>query len=315
MVVPGVVVGVGDLRPHHLDDARAGLDEPPGEEEALPEGVAAVAVADFDRLLVEREGLPGPPGDHEVQRPLVVFIELVVGDRLVDLRHRLVDERPQPGPALEPLGENVGAELEIVDADPAHLLHVHVIAVGEERVGVEVAAEEPGRSPLADDVALLERPRQHHERQHRLGRGLQADDVGAEVGEVFGVGRFELPRRAHLVGRVAGHHLVDGGGVVEEAVGGVAHRADHREAVVAVGQQRQILGVLNAGELRGDVLEDTADVVGHVLLRIPQVEMARAPLEVDHDHALGLPPARGRRPRRSPGRLVGPGLEAEEVRQ
>ena len=53
--------------------------------------------------------------------------------------------------------------------------------------------------------------------------GLSRMMLRAEVGEVLRAGRLELARRADLVGRVAGHHLVDGGRVVEQAVGRVAH--------------------------------------------------------------------------------------------
>ena len=70
---------------------------------------------------------------------------------------------------------------------------------------------------------------------------LQPDDLRAEVREVLGAGRLELARRADLVGRVAGHHLVDGGGVVEQAVGRVAHRADEGELVGDLGELRQQL--------------------------------------------------------------------------
>src|SRR5260221_13806762 len=40
---------------------------------------------------------------------------------------------------------------------------------------------------------------------------LQADDVGAVIREILGIGRLELARGADLVGGVAGHHLVDRG--------------------------------------------------------------------------------------------------------
>ena len=42
VVVPGVVVGIGDLGPDYLDDSRAGLDQAAGQQAALAEGVAAV---------------------------------------------------------------------------------------------------------------------------------------------------------------------------------------------------------------------------------------------------------------------------------
>ena len=114
----------------------------------------------------------------------------------------------------------------------------------------------------------------------------------AEVGEVLRAGRLELARRADLVGRVAGHHLVDRGRVVEQPVRRVAHRADHRELV---GDLRRACGRISVTWMPGILvaigLNDAADVVRHVFLGVPQVEMARAALEVDHDDALGLAPA------------------------
>ncbi len=52
-----------------------------------------------------------------------------------------------------------------------------------------------------------------------------------KFGKSFGRRRLELAGRADLVGRVAGVHLVDGGRVVEQADGRVAHRADQRDLV------------------------------------------------------------------------------------
>ena len=104
-----------------------------------------------------------------LKRPVVVFVELEVGDGLVDVLHAGVQGVAKLGPALEPHGEDLGPELQVVDLDPVHLGHVHVVAVGVKRVRVIRFAQEAGRAALADDVALLQRPRQHHERQHRHG--------------------------------------------------------------------------------------------------------------------------------------------------
>src|SRR5205814_2158944 len=45
MHIPGMIVGIGDLGPVDLHDAGAGLDKAAGQEEALAEGVFAVALA------------------------------------------------------------------------------------------------------------------------------------------------------------------------------------------------------------------------------------------------------------------------------
>ena len=54
----------------------------------------------------------------------------------------------------------------------------------------------------------------------------------------------------------------------------------------------KILGELDPGQLCTDRLELALDVVWNVFLRIPEVEMARAALQVNHDDAFGLAPSR-----------------------
>ena len=108
------------------------------------------------------------------------------------------------------------------------------------------------------------------------------------VGKSLRRRRFELTGRADLVGCVAGEHLVDRGRVIEQADRRVAHRAEHRHLVGHLGQLRQQLRELETLGFGVDGLEDAADVVGHIVLGIPQIEMARSALEIDEDHALGL---------------------------
>src|SRR5262249_41900748 len=58
-----------------------------------------------------------------------------------------------------------------------------------------------------------------------------------------------------------------------------------------LGELGQDLGDVDARGLGWDGLENAADLVGHVVLGVPEVEMAGASLEIDHDDALGLAPA------------------------
>jgi len=76
--------------------------------------------------------------------------------------------------------------------------------------------------------------------------------------------------------------------VVEQADRRIAHRADHRELFVHLGQLRQQFGELDAGQLGVDGLEDALDLVRHAVLGVPQIEVAGTTLEVDEDDALGL---------------------------
>ena len=45
--------------------------------------------------------------------------------------------------------------MEILDLDPVHLRHIHVVAFGVKRVGIVRLTEEAGCSTLADDSAFL----------------------------------------------------------------------------------------------------------------------------------------------------------------
>ncbi len=289
--IPGVVVAVGDFRPDHFDDARAGFDQAAGEEAALAERVAAVAVANFVGLIAERERFAGLAGRDEAEGRVVVFVEVVLGDGLVDFGHALVDHVAEAGAAIEPRFAHFGPQREVIDLDAVELVHVHVVARGEQVVRVVRAAEKAGGARLVDDIALLQRPRQHDERQHRRRRRLEADDVAAKVRKVFRRRRLKLAGGADFVGRVAGVNLIDRGGVVEEADRRVAHRADERELVgdlIDLGEQ---FGHVHAGRLGRDALENAADVVGHIVFGIPQVEVARSALQINQDHAFRAAPA------------------------
>ena len=222
MHVPRVIVGVRDFGPDDLDHAGAGLDEAAGEEERLAEGIHAVAGAHLVVLAVDGEGVARLAAGDEVEGLAVVFVEVVIGDGLVDVGHRFLNGLAEGGAALEALGVDLGPQVEVIDMDAVHLGHVEVVAIGEERVGIEGFAEEAGGAALADDVGFLQRAREHHEGEHRLGGWLEADDVRAEIRVILRTRGFELAGGRDLVGRVAGHDLVDRGGVVEEPVGRVA---------------------------------------------------------------------------------------------
>src|SRR3954470_8109439 len=53
----GIWIAVGNGRPVHLDEASAGFNQTPGEETALPEGMAAVTVSDFIVFFGQIEGV------------------------------------------------------------------------------------------------------------------------------------------------------------------------------------------------------------------------------------------------------------------
>ncbi len=237
------------------------------------------------------------------------------GDRGVDLPHSVQHAASQVRPATQPGREHVVRQLEIVHLQTRHLLHVHIVAGRVQRIGVERFPQEPGGPALAHHVALLKRPREHHEGQHRLRGGPQADEVRTEVWKVFRARRLQLPRGADLVRRIAGHHLIDGGGMIEQPVGRVAQGANQRRFIELSRELRQDLRDADAGDVRGDRLKGAADVVRHVLLGIPQVEMTGTALEIDENDAFRPVPAG--RPAAAPaafcvlGALRGAGLEVQ----
>jgi len=81
---------------------------------------------------------------------------LEVRHRLLDGRHLIVDGIAQLGAALEAQAEQVGAQLQVVDLDAVHLVHVQVVAVRVERVGIVGLAQEASAAAFADDVGFLQ---------------------------------------------------------------------------------------------------------------------------------------------------------------
>ncbi len=79
--------------------------------------------------------------------------------------------------------------------------------------------------------------------------------------------------------------------MVEQAIGRIAHRANKRVLVRDLRHLGEDLGDVDARHVRVDGLEGASDLLRGVVLRIPEVEVARPALEIHEDHALGLAPA------------------------
>src|SRR5262249_51844513 len=94
--------------------------------------------------------------------------------------------------------------------------------------------------------------------------------------------------RADLVGRIAGEELIDRRSVIEKPDGRIAHRANHGEFIIDLGQLGQDFGELNARELGVDSFEYATYVVRDIVLGIPEIEVARSALEVEKDDVLRL---------------------------
>ena len=122
--------------------------------------------------------------------------------------------------------------------------------------------------------------------------GLNLIKLDPKFGKSLGLGWFQLTGRAHLVSRVTGHHLIDCGSVIEEPLGGVADGSHHGELVIHLSELGHQLGKINSGDLGLDGLEDASDVIRSIGLGIPQVQVARTALQINHDDALRLAPSR-----------------------
>ena len=204
----------------------------------------------------------------------------------------IIQHIAQFGPTFQTQAEKIRAQLKVIDLDAVHLPHVEIIPIREQRVRIVGLAQETGTAALAHYIRFLKRPRELHKGKHRLIRRLQANDVAAEVREIFGIRRLQLTGGAHLIRRVARHDLVDRSRVIEEPIGRVAHRVDHGELVIHLRQLRQNLRKMMPRHLGRNRFESTAHLVRHILLRVPEIQMARTALKVDHQHMLRLPPAR-----------------------
>ena len=243
--------------------------------------------------MIEIKRLARLAGDDQVDRFRVVIVELIILHSLVDLWHRIVDGISDPRASLQPMGKDAGSHREVIDLDLVHLGHVQIIPGWKQIVGIIGLSEEPCRAPFTHHIALLKWSRQHHKGKHWSLWWSHPDQLGSEIGKVLGTGRFQLSRWTDLVGGVSRHHLIDRSGVVEQALGRVTHRANHRHLVIDLGEPREQLGEVNSRYLRRDGVKHTLDVIGYVFLRIPQIDVTRSPLQVDHDDALRLGPPWG----------------------
>ena len=82
-----MIVGVGYLGPDDFNHPRARFNQAPGQEAALAKRIATVLIAHLLRLLSEIERITRPPGHDQVQRALVILVEIVVLRRLLNFRH------------------------------------------------------------------------------------------------------------------------------------------------------------------------------------------------------------------------------------
>ena len=291
-MIPRVIVRVGHLGPDQLHDARASFEQPARQQAALAKRIPAIAIPHFHCLTIQCKGITRTTRGNEIQRTTIILVQTQVLHRCFDRRHLIIEHVTQLGPALQSQAEQIRTELKVINLDAVHLAHVEIIPIREQRVRIVGLAQETGTAALAHHIRFLKRPRELHKGKHWLIRRLQANDVAAEVREIFGIRRLQLTGGAHLIRRVARHDLVDRSRVIEEPIRRIAHRIDHRELVIHLRQLRQDFREMMPRHLGRNRFESTAHLVRHILFRVPEIQMARTALEIDHQHMLGLSPAR-----------------------
>ena len=78
--------------------------------------------------------------------------------------------------------------------------------------------------------------------------------------------------------------------MIEQAVGRIAHRPNHREAVIDLSELRQQFGELHAWQLRINWLEDALHIIRDARFWIPEIQVRGTTLQIAHDDVLGLAP-------------------------
>ena len=263
------------------DELHPDLDEPSRQKEGLAELRPAVGLADLRRLLREIERAAEAAVGDEVVGALLEAVVLLT---------RVLLEEPgdavEAAVELEPVAEPVvGHPFRRREGERLVARRIR-IPLNDERIvdGPEESAVLP-RHPVGgagDAQPVGERDTPRH-----AGRGsLEGIEDGAGAGEVVGVGFAIL---VALVVR-PGQRDVGAGDVVGKLV---RHRADDAELVGHRRRPLHELAKLDPRGRRGDRPVGATDLGDSPRLRIPQIDVARAPLKEDED-ALSLP-AIGRR--------------------
>lgn len=269
----GAVDVPGDLAKHgdkgvHCDETHATLDEATREQAALTEAVQPVALAHFERLFGQVEGLAGLGAGHDAVGGLEI--------RVHELRLLAVFEIPHA--AVHQLAELLAAfETHLTDfLRREQIGHFEVLFR-------RIRVQDEGIIRLAEEARVLTMRHVAAGGAHRL----RQDDVRREIAAAA---LEELQSAAdvrgiHATGEKAArlHHLMPG---VMHRSGGVVAGAHEAEFVRDLRMQRQDLGDLEGIALRADRLERAANLARRIRLHVPEILLARRPEVEDHDAGL-----------------------------
>ena len=291
--VPVPAVSFDGTLPVKRDERRAGLDQPPGGQQAAAVKVTSVTIADAVGFSGEVERVAGLARRQHLQGPALETAEAIHRPRRFDGGHFRVDLVEQRSTVAETLGSDLGQCVEcrqqrisdrldrIVErALPGELR----IADGEQRITAspEVPRVGPGTWVLRmagngghEDVPGNVTAGPTEKLQHRPHAGmivrLRPSAVVLAAGE----------SREHRVGMVTVVAVSDG--------------PDQRRVVHPTGRSGQVFTDLYARHRRRDRLELATNVRGCLRLQVEHVDVARPAEEVDEHNRLGRCRPIGRR--------------------
>jgi len=153
VMVPRMVVGVGDLRPHDFDDPRTGFDQPASQQQALVERVAAVTIANGIGLAAQQVG---------AALQLTVLDVSLVEDRPSTLKLNGEEIDPVEAMPLVLLNPRIRLDEEVASGNEGCLSFPEITADIDRAVSVEVEAETlEGETLKIEASGLLARALQH----------------------------------------------------------------------------------------------------------------------------------------------------------
>lgn len=278
MVVPDVkhVAVLRDEIPGERDQTHARFDQPPGHQKTLAVFVAAVAITDLRRLVVDPKLAFGFRRGQHSKRLLSITVD--PASRLL-LLHRSINRlnrAEQPEPQLQSMLVNSRRQIKIVRSFLVHfggwLRFDRVI----------LRTEEPRVSPRIDNTVMPDRSRNRHTRRNAAG-GREVSHDRTERREIAAIA--SVPWHGQRVVHSTGERVIDTRLVV---VAGMRQRANDRHLVRVLGNLRQVLADLNAGDDRIDRVEQTANPFGSIRFQIKRVVLRRPAPQIHQNARLSL---------------------------
>lgn len=201
---------------------------------------------------------------------------------LLQLRQGLVESFAELESILQTLGLDLFSQRQVIQLD-------RLVRVLIEPVGVVGLAEKAGRAALADHIGFLKGPGHFHKRQDRTFRRFEVRNVRTCGGKISGRRRFQLSGRRNAVRLKSGQHLIDGGRVVEQPFGGIAHGSDQRALIHLFSQQRHRLAQPDSRYFRLDRFELAANIGRRIRFGIPDVYVTGPALQEQQNHGFRRP--------------------------